>query len=73
MILGRFICWATRKHKRGKLVETWVEPCEPPRTYLIFCCPRCGATWTRKVKVKKIGAPQKDRQRSGGYFPFPPA
>ena len=41
------------KHGRGKRLK----PTDPPhvpgdQNVLRFQCPRCGATWTRKVKAK---------------------
>ena len=47
-ILGKLICAMTGKHKRGKRVipQSILEHV----TVKVFECPRCGATWTRKVK-----------------------
>lgn len=49
--IGKLICWLT-KHKRGRLMESWVQPSEPPVRYSTFQCTRCFATWTRKKAAK---------------------
>ena len=54
MILGKLICWATRKHKRGKQVALtdWERNEYGKLGQIVYRCPRCGAQWTRKVKAK---------------------
>lgn len=49
-LIGRIICAVTRKHRRGRVVVNHV-PNQPDAK--LYQCPRCGATWTRKSKVKK--------------------
>lgn len=48
-ILGKLSCWALG-HKRGKRIsgERSIEPLKS----VTYACPRCGAQWTRKAKVK---------------------
>jgi len=46
MIFGKLICWMMG-HKRGKRVPRIAEANQNWQTYR---CPRCAATWTRKVK-----------------------
>lgn len=48
-MIGRFICWITRKHKRGKRVgrNDFVGA-------FTYQCPRCGLRWERKVGTKKV-------------------
>ena len=48
MILGKLICWITGKHKRGQMTQYENRECTIAR----YVCPRCFATWTRKVKVR---------------------
>ena len=43
-ILGRLKCFLLRKHQRGKRIAQTQEA----KTYR---CPRCAATWTRKVRA----------------------
>ena len=51
MILGSLICkW--KGHKRGKLIETRLILAGAHGKERDYRCPRCGATWTRKVKAK---------------------
>jgi predicted Zn-ribbon and HTH transcriptional regulator len=45
-MLNKLICWL-KGHKRGK--NCGVLPDDPLLNY--FQCPRCKATWTRKVKA----------------------
>lgn len=56
MILGRLWCWAAG-HRRGKLVANvgiGVYTGQPRPHLRTFQCPRCSATWTRKVKAAKV-------------------
>ena len=57
---GKLICAVTRKHKRGKRVPltmaggTQYTPGMLSGAHIgmnVYECPRCGATWTRKVKA----------------------
>lgn len=43
-VIGSAICFLLRKHARGKRVDT------PPGPVWKYRCPRCHATWTRKVR-----------------------
>lgn len=45
-IIGALLCWAERRHKRGKLISNG----DGLRT---FQCPRCRAKWSRKVVSAK--------------------
>lgn len=45
LLLGKLVCLVTRKHKRGKRVAAQCN-----QELKAFRCPRCGATWTRKVR-----------------------
>ena len=47
--LSRLICWIYG-HKRGKRTAA-SDSVERETGHAIYCCPRCGATWTRKVKA----------------------
>lgn len=47
-MIGKLICWITRKHKRGKLVGRNIGANDGTSTYR---CPRCNASWTRKAKA----------------------
>ena len=53
-MVGKLICWVTRKHKRGKrlqLVDGNIPQLLPNAT--LYECPRCHATWTRKRAKKE--------------------
>lgn len=52
-MLGRLICWWKGKHKRGvrHIDGTRLLQYTNPQM-VMFICPRCGATHTRKVKGK---------------------
>jgi transcription elongation factor Elf1 len=47
-MFGKLIC-RFKGHKRGRRVVQEGDTSEMP---LRFACPRCGAQWTRKAKVK---------------------
>ena len=49
-MLGRLICWITRKHKRGKLVAS-VFDARIGKQVSVYACPRCGRKSTYKRKV----------------------
>ena len=44
---GKLLC-AMSGHRRGKRIKDMGIV----NNQVIILCPRCGATWTRKVKVK---------------------
>jgi hypothetical protein len=51
-MIGKLICLIKRKHKRGKRVTDLpgiAASCA--MGHELFRCPRCGATWSRKVKA----------------------
>jgi hypothetical protein len=48
-LIGRLIC-AVKGHKRGKWVDQGIE-------WKKYRCPRCHATWSRKVKGENKGHP----------------
>jgi DNA-directed RNA polymerase subunit RPC12/RpoP len=48
-MLGRLICWITKKHRRG---QRW-EIDEANKT-IQYRCARCGARWVRKVYRPKV-------------------
>jgi hypothetical protein len=48
-MLGRLICWFTKKHKRGQLIMVVNTAAVPTNTYR---CPRCSATWSRKQRKR---------------------
>ena len=50
MVIGTLICWL-RGHKRGKRIT--YRDGMPSTDKHYFECPRCGAQWKRKVKVKQ--------------------
>lgn len=43
-MIGKLICWITRKHLRGK--KTGISSDKGDQ----FQCPRCRAVWNRKTK-----------------------
>lgn len=48
-MIGKIICFVTRKHKRGKLVDRVQAG---PNVYVhTYKCPRCSKTHTRKQRV----------------------
>ena len=58
-MLGKLVCWITRKHKRGRRLKPADPPHLPtedgkewPANLHRYQCPRCKATWTRPAKVK---------------------
>jgi hypothetical protein len=48
MIFGWLICKVKGKHKRGKIQRD--EMFGDKSVVRTYACPRCGATWTRKVR-----------------------
>ena len=52
-MIGKLICWVTRKHKRGKRLFPSSLPAEEFKGMDVFRCPRCHATWTRKRAKKE--------------------
>ena len=52
-MIGKLICWWTKKHKRGVRVP-WTLGHELATQFVgkmvLFRCPRCGAEWTRKER-----------------------
>lgn len=58
MILGRLWCWAVG-HRRGVRVSGPIGAMingvvVSERNVNFYRCPRCSATWTRKVKAAKV-------------------
>ena len=51
MILGKLICRITGKHKRRRVVK-WTVGADLSADARMVKCPRCGAMWVRKVKVR---------------------
>ena len=49
--IGSLICtWYG--HQRGKCIHAITDPSQKPRIdQRKYQCPRCGATWIRKIKV----------------------
>ena len=52
-LCGRIKClfWG---HRRGKKIGEAIKPDGTPHyaEYILLSCPRCGAKWNRKTKVK---------------------
>lgn len=48
-MLGWLICKVTRKHKRGKRLKP-TNALAASLQHQAFECPRCKATWVRKVR-----------------------
>ena len=46
-MIGKLKCWLFG-HKRGKRVPN------PTRVFIWYRCPRCNATWSRKVKLSVV-------------------
>ena len=46
-MIGKLICFF-KGHKRGRRIGTVTNPTGPD--FIDYQCPRCLATWTRKVK-----------------------
>ena len=52
-MLGKLLCWIVG-HKRGKRVGRTADfGGSSVEDAAVFECPRCGATWTRKVYPRK--------------------
>lgn len=53
-MIARLICYF-RGHKRGVRVKTteWLSGIDIPMSPQEYYCPRCFATWTRKVSQRK--------------------
>lgn len=49
-MIGKLICWITRKHKRGVRLMPSSMPADEFKGMDVFRCPRCGRL--RKVKAK---------------------
>jgi hypothetical protein len=58
--LGKLQCWWAGKHLRGKKIGRRQLDKNPENGWdgftNIYQCPRCLATWTRKVKAKQVSA-----------------
>ena len=52
-LLGKLLCFALGKHKRGRLVEPALLLAGAAGKEHTYRCPRCGAQWSRKVRGKK--------------------
>ena len=52
-MIGKLICWWTKKHKRGKRVTASPDGLIEPGAlkHQTYECPRCAARWTRKAKA----------------------
>ena len=49
--IGKLMCWALRKHRRGVRMARGTEPNIPGDQDAIWLrCTRCGTTWTRKAR-----------------------
>lgn len=48
-MIGKLLC-KVFGHKRGRNVGAQGDPANG--VVRVYACPRCTATWTRKVKVK---------------------
>jgi hypothetical protein len=55
-MLGKIICslprWLGGGHRRGRRVADVLGTLQGQGLFYLQC-PRCGATWTRKIKVKE--------------------
>ena len=52
-MLGRFMCWITRRHKRGVLLVS-VFDARIGKQVLTYACPRCGRRTVYKANSLKV-------------------
>jgi len=53
-LLGKLICFITRKHRRGQLLQTMGKLVgDAYITHARYFCSRCGAQWVRRILTKK--------------------
>ena len=58
-LIGKILCalprWAGGGHRRGEFVKRVGIGADGKTDTVVYQCPRCHATWTRKVKAKVAG------------------
>lgn len=56
-MFGKLKCWYHGGHLRGKAIKRTGMGADGQTLHTVYQCPRCHATWTRKVKrIEKAAA-----------------